>query len=39
MRFILDRTNDSDVHSKKWIVGYGLLFLIIRKDRIDVVYR
>ena len=31
MRFILDRTNDSDVHSKKWIVGYGLLFWLVTR--------
>lgn len=31
MRFILSRTNDSSVHSKKWIVGYALLFWVITR--------
>lgn len=26
MKFILSRTNDYKLHSKKWIAGYGLLF-------------
>ena len=31
MKFILSRTNDYEVHSKKWIVGYGLLFWLITR--------
>lgn len=31
MKFILSRTNDYEVHSKKWIVGYGLLFWLISR--------
>lgn len=28
MKFILSRTHDYKVHSKKWIAGYGLLFCL-----------
>lgn len=31
MKFILLRTNDYKVHSKKWIIGYGLLFWLISR--------
>lgn len=31
MKFILSRTNDSENHSKKWIVGYGLSFWLISR--------
>lgn len=31
MKFILSRTDDREVHSKKWIVGYGLLFWIVSR--------
>ena len=31
MKFILSRTNDFAVHSKKWIVGYGLLFWLFSR--------
>lgn len=31
MKFILSRTNDYEAHSKKWIVGYGLLFWLISR--------
>lgn len=31
MKFILNRTDDYRLHSKKWIVGYGLLFWVITK--------
>lgn len=31
MKFILSRTNDSKNHSKKWILGYGLLFWLISR--------
>ena len=31
MKFILSRTNDHEIHSKKWIVGYGLLFWLISR--------
>lgn len=31
MRFIISRTNDYEIHSKKWIVGYGLLFWLISR--------
>ncbi len=31
MRFILSRTNDYEIHSKKWVVGYGLLFWLISR--------
>lgn len=31
MRFILSRTNDYRSHSKKWIVGYALLFWLITR--------
>ncbi len=31
MQFILSRTNDYNIHSKKWIVGYGLLFWLISR--------
>lgn len=31
MKFILSRTNDHETHSKKWIVGYGLLFWLISR--------
>ena len=31
MRFILSRTDDYRIHSKKWIVGYGLLFWLISR--------
>lgn len=31
MKFILSRTNDRAVHSKRWIVGYALLFWLITR--------
>lgn len=31
MKFILSRTEDFRIHSKKWIVGYGLLFWLISR--------
>lgn len=31
MKFILSRTDDYTIHSKKWIVGYGLLFWLISR--------
>lgn len=31
MKFILSRTEDYKTHSKKWIVGYGLLFWLISR--------
>lgn len=31
MKFILSRTEDYRIHSKKWIVGYGLLFWLISR--------
>lgn len=31
MKFILSRTEDYRLHSKKWIVGYGLLFWLITR--------
>ena len=31
MKFILSRTDDYAIHSKKWIVGYGLLFWLISR--------
>lgn len=31
MKFILSRTDDYESHSKKWIVGYGLLFWFITR--------
>lgn len=31
MKFILSRTEDYLIHSKKWIVGYGLLFWLISR--------
>lgn len=31
MKFILSRTNDFESHSKKWIVGYGLLFWLVTR--------
>ena len=31
MKFILSRTDDNHIHSKKWIVGYGLLFWLISR--------
>ena len=31
MKFILSRTNDFENHSKKWIVGYGLLFWLVSR--------
>ncbi len=31
MKFILSRTDDSRIHSKKWVVGYGLLFWLISR--------
>lgn len=31
MKFILSRTDDFHIHSKKWIVGYGLLFWLISR--------
>lgn len=31
MKFILSRTEDYREHSKKWIVGYGLLFWLISR--------
>lgn len=31
MKYILSRTNDHELHSKKWIVGYGLLFWLISR--------
>ena len=31
MRFILSRTDDYRIHSKKWIVGYGMLFWLISR--------
>lgn len=31
MKFILSRTNDYELHSKKWIVGHGLLFWLITR--------
>lgn len=31
MKFILSRTDDFRIHSKKWIVGYGLLFWLVSR--------
>ena len=31
MKFILSRTDDLRIHSKKWVVGYGLLFWLISR--------
>lgn len=31
MKFILSRTDDFRIHSKKWVVGYGLLFWLISR--------
>ena len=31
MRFILSRTDDYTAHSKKWMIGYGLLFWLISR--------
>lgn len=31
MKFILSRTDDIRTHSKKWVVGYGLLFWLISR--------
>lgn len=31
MKFILSRTNDYETRSKKWILGYGLLFWLISR--------
>ena len=31
MKFILSRTDDIRFHSKKWVVGYGLLFWLISR--------
>ncbi len=31
MKFILSRTDDFRTHSKKWVVGYGLLFWLISR--------
>lgn len=31
IKFILSRINDHEIHSKKWIVGYGLLFWLISR--------
>ncbi|GEM_PF-5851200 len=31
MKFILSRTADVRIHSKKWVVGYGLLFWLISR--------
>lgn len=31
MKFILSRTTDYKFHSKKWIIGYGLLFWLITR--------
>lgn len=31
MKFILSRTDDFQLHSKKWVVGYGLLFWLISR--------
>lgn len=31
MKFILSRTDDILIHSKKWVVGYGLLFWLISR--------
>ena len=31
MGFILSRTDDYRIHSKKWIVGYGMLFWLISR--------
>lgn len=31
MEFILSRTEDCRTHSKKWIIGYGLLFWLISR--------
>lgn len=31
MKFILSRTDDFRIHSKKWIAGYGLLFWLISR--------
>lgn len=31
MKFILSRTNDFEKHSKKWIMGYGLLFWLVTR--------
>ena len=31
MKFILSRTDDIRIHSKKWVVGYGLLFWLISR--------
>ncbi|MDO4320469.1 MAG: hypothetical protein Q4C34_07825 [Bacteroidales bacterium] len=31
MKFILSRTDDYTIHSKKWIIGYGLLFWLVSR--------
>lgn len=31
MKFILSRTKDYENHSKKWVIGYGLLFWLITR--------
>lgn len=31
MKFILSRTDDYAIHTKKWIVGYGLLFWLVSR--------
>ena len=31
IKYILSRTNDYEIHSKKWILGYGLLFWLISR--------
>ncbi len=31
MKFILSRTEDYRIHSKKWIIGYGMLFWLITR--------
>ncbi len=31
MKFILSRTDDIRIHSKKWVVGYGLLLWLISR--------
>jgi len=30
-RFILSRVNDREFHSKKWIIGYALLFWLVTR--------
>ena len=31
MKFILSRTDDIRIHSKKWVLGYGLLFWLVSR--------